>query len=230
MQRPYRFPPLDLLRPEHSRGGENGGDAASSAPDAQDLAQAFEQASRRGHAQGFEQGRQEGEQAGYTAGLLKGREQGRAESLANMQTEMAKLAEPLTALTNQLQAVHADWQASLRKDLIDLVERVARQVVRCELTLQPAQILALVEETLQGMPQRTGDVQVFLHPADLQRIQELDASRIPAWNLHADSALDAGECRLQVGDHEADAGCKQRLAACMEQVRAQLTPADEGVQ
>ena len=122
----------------------------------------------------------------------------------------------------QLQALHADWEASLRKDLVGLVEKVARQVVRCELTLQPAQILALVEETLSGMPQRTGAVHVFLNPADLQRIQELDAARIPAWQLQADSGLEAGECRLLVGEEEVDAGCKQRLAACMEQVRGQL--------
>ena len=202
--RPYRFPPLDLFqKPASTVSDTNAGGQVTAGPDPLELAQAFEQAAQRGQAQG------------------------RAEVLKTLQEELHRLAQPLDAAVLKLQAVNADWQATLRKDVIDLVERVARQVVRCELTLQPAQILALVEETLEGMPRRTGEVHVFLHPADLQRIQELDASRLPAWKLFADSQLESGECRLQVDDLEVDAGCKQRLSACMEQVRSQLDDVPE---
>jgi len=218
--RPYHFPPLDLVLADSAQP-EQVQDADAPAG-TQELAQAYEQAAQRGHAQGFAQGQSEGESAGYAAGHEAGLDAGRAQALAGARDELQRLGAPLTALTAQLQALHADWEASLRKDLVGLVEKVARQVVRCELTLQPAQILALVEETLSGMPQRTGVVHVFLNPADLQRIQELDAARIPAWQLQADSGLEAGECRLLVGEEEVDAGCKQRLAACMEQVRGQL--------
>jgi flagellar assembly protein FliH len=38
----------------------------------------------------------------------------------------------------------------------------------------------------------------------------------------ADSRLDAGECRVHCGGQEADAGCRHRLQACMEQIGAQL--------
>ena len=221
--RPYRFPPLDLLQSSRTPASAHEV-AAEVAPDPQALARAYEQAAQRGHEQGFAQGHQEGLQAGQNDGVAQGMAQGRAQAMQSLQTQLAQLSAPLQAVQEQLQQLHADWQASLRRDVIDLVERVARQVVRCELTLQPAQILALVEETLSGMPQRTGDVQVFLNPADLQRIQELDASRIPAWNLIADARLEAGECRLRVGDEEVDAGCRQRLTACMEQVREQLLP------
>ncbi len=37
-------------------------------------------------------------------------------------------------------------------------------------------------------------------------------------------SLDPGECRVIAGGREADAGCRQRLAACMDQVRGQLMP------
>lgn len=231
MLRTYRFPPLDLLQADRTpvSGGDASDEAAPVAPDPQALAQAYEQAAQRGHEQGFAQGQQEGQQQGYAAGLAQGRLQGQQALQQEARAELARLATPLDALTQQLRVLHEDWQASLGKDVIDLVERVARQVVRCELTLQPAQILALVEETLQGMPQRTGDVQVFLNPADLLRIQELDAGRVPAWHLQADSALEAGECRLRVGEAEVDAGCKHRLQACMEQVREQLLPEEAAV-
>lgn len=226
----YRFPPLDLLQASRLPAAEHlstePADAAT-AVDPQALAQAFDQAVQRGHAAGFEQGKQEGLQAGLAQALEQGLQEGRQQAVQGMRDELARLADPLNTLSQQLQGLHADWQDSLRKDVIDLVERVARQVVRCELTLQPAQILALVEETLQGMPQRTGEVQVYLNPADLLRIQELDASRIPAWHLWADNNLEAGECRLRVGDEEVDAGCKQRLSACMDQVREQLLPQEQ---
>lgn len=220
--RSYRFPPLDVLQLERAPEAGEPTVPVDSAVDADALAQAYEQAMQRGHAQGLAQGQQDGLQTGRSAGFVQGMQEAQAHAQQAAQVHLQRLAAPIDALQAQLQGLHADWQASLRKDVIDLVERVARQVVRCELTLQPAQILSLVEETLSGMPQRTGAVEVFLHPADLQRIQELDATRLPAWNLLADSALEAGECRLRVGDEEADAGCKQRLAACMEQVKEQL--------
>lgn len=221
--RTYRFPPLEVLQaPCVAVNAGASTDTSASAADAQNMALAYEQAVQRGHDQGFEQGQQEGLQAGLQAARAQGLEEGRAQAMQGMRAALAEMGQPIDQMLQQLQGLHADWQASLRKDVIDLVERVARQVVRCELTLQPAQILALVEETLQGMPHRTGDVVVYLNPADLQRIQELDATRIPAWTLQADASMEAGECRLRVGEEEADAGCKQRLQACMEQVREQL--------
>lgn len=223
----YRFPPLDLLKAARSVVAERMPSDEPSTATVQDphaMAQAYDQAVQRGHALGFEQGQQEGVQTGLTQARAQGLQEGQQQAQLRLREELQRLGAPVSALATQLQGLHAEWQESLRKDVIDLVERVARQVVRCELTLQPAQILALVEETLQGMPQRTGEVQVYLNPADLLRIQELDASRVPAWHLWADNQLEAGECRLRVGEEEVDAGCKQRLSACMEQVREQLVP------
>lgn len=225
LYRPYHFPPLDLVLADRLVPVERLSDGTHTTT-GPELAQAYEQAVQRGHDQGFAQGQADGESAGYETGRQSGLDAGRALALQGAQDELLRLGAPLTAMAEKLQGLHADWEASLRKDLIELVEKVARQVVRCELTLQPAQILSLVEETLIGMPQRTGEVRVFLNPADLLRIQELDASRIPAWKLQADSTLEAGECRLQVGSEEVDVGCKQRLTACMDQVRSQLLPAE----
>ena len=42
----------------------------------------------------------------------------------------------------------------------------------------------------------------------------------------ADPRLEPGECRVKAGDHEVDAGCQGRLAACMEQVRDALSAED----
>jgi flagellar assembly protein FliH len=76
-------------------------------------------------------------------------------------------------------------------------------------------------------PAPDGAIEVYLNEGDLQRILEIDHSRAAGWNLMADSRLESGECRVKSGNHEADAGCRQRLTACMEQISEQLLPHDE---
>jgi flagellar assembly protein FliH len=76
------------------------------------------------------------------------------------------------------------------------------------------------------MPPTRDDVEVLLNPEEMKRIQELDPKRAKKWNLLADPSLVPGECRVKAGDHEVDAGCQNRLAACMEQVREGLAAAD----
>ena len=73
-------------------------------------------------------------------------------------------------------------------------------------------------------------IEVYLNPADLQRIQEIDHARVGSWSLQADARLEPGECRVRSGTHEADAGCHQRLGACMEQISEQLLQQREGDQ
>jgi len=102
-------------------------------------------------------------------------------------------------------------------------------VIRAELALQPVQMLALVDEALAGMPPTRDEVEVLLNPEEMKRIQELDPKRAKKWNLLPDPGLEAGECRVKAGDHEVDAGCQNRLAACMEQVREGLAAADAKV-
>ena len=114
-----------------------------------------------------------------------------------------------------------------RSSVVDLVAKVARQVIRAELALQPVQLLALVDETLASMPPTREEIDVFLNPEELKRISELDPKRAKRWNLIADARLDAGECRIKAGDNEVDAGCHQRLSACMDQVSSHLALAAE---
>lgn len=216
MPRPFRFPPLSQVT---AQAGLPPQDLQAA------LAQGYEQGQERGWREGYDtgtaQGQRDGSSAGHAEGLRLGAQQARDEVRARFDT----LAAPLDTLRGALEQAHQDYQQALRGDLVDLVARVARQVIRCELALQPVQLLALVDETLATMPPPHKDVEVHLNPGDLQRIQEVDPARATRWSLVGDSALEAGECRVKMGSLEADAGCRQRLAACMEQVAAQLLEA-----
>ncbi|HSI56507.1 MAG TPA: flagellar assembly protein FliH [Ideonella sp.] len=214
--RVHRFPPLSQLRDTAPA------DAAGAVSAQVSYAEGFQAGQDTGYREGFESGRQEGLANGQREGLALGRREGVAEARQAAMARFDSLSQPLEALFGELQQLQDDYQSALRKEVVDLVAKVARQVIRCELALQPVQLLSLVDETLATMPPTPKGVEVYLNPEDLQRIQELAPERASRWSLLADAALEPGECRVKAGTREADAGCRQRLAACMEQIGSQL--------
>jgi flagellar assembly protein FliH len=223
--RTHRFTPLAQLM--SSDAWRAGVPAHLSAQAHASLADGYQQGMERGYREGYETGLREGREAGAeqgrTQGYLEGHESGRRE----VRERFDALAAPIDAAIDGLRRLQADYQASLRREVVELVAKVSRQVIRCELALQPAQVLALVDETLATMP-RTPDaaIEVYLNEGDLQRILEIDHARAAHWRLLPDARLEPGECRVRSGAHEADAGCRQRLAAYVEQIREQLLPSD----
>jgi len=220
VDRLYRFPPLSQL---HAAGAAPAAADGVSGSAQATFAQAFQQGLDAGHAEGYETGVRLGKEAGYQEGLKAGKAEGVAEGIAQARARFESLAKPLDGLFAALQQLQQEYQAALRSEVVDLVAKVSRQVIRAELALQPTQILNMVNETMAALPPaRDEAIEVFLNPEELARIQELDPQRASRWRLVPDSQLEPGECRVRCGEREADAGCKQRLAAVMEQVSAQL--------
>ncbi|OWQ93146.1 hypothetical protein CDN99_01195 [Roseateles aquatilis] len=222
--RPHRFPPLAHFSagPAASLAGQTGAQLQAS------LAQGFQEGLAKGYEEGYASGLQSGQADARVAAEAAGHAQGLA---AGRDDAKALLVSPVAAvetLLTHLCQLQQDYQNATRHEVVELVERVARQVIRAELTLRPAQLLALVDETLSSMPLARDGVEVFLNPEDRQRLLELGPERIKDWTLRADAALEPGECRVLAGGREADAGCRQRLTACMAQVRGQLIPESAG--
>ena len=217
--RPYHFPPLSPRGPAGIQPPSP--EAAGQWQNA--VADGFEQGQRDGYQAGHDSGREQGLLAGHAEGLAQGMAEGRR--LAQLEYEQA--AKPVDAMLKALKKLRADYRTAQSKEVVDLVGKVARQVIRAELALQPVQLLALVDETLAAMPPTREQVEVYLNPEELKRITELDPKRAKKWNLLADPAMQPGECRVRAGDHEVDAGCHGRLVAVMEQVTTQLESAAE---
>lgn len=213
--RSHQFPPLH----QFSAARPGGQDGVGSAEEWQGaLADGYRQGQREGYEAGLDQGRAEG----YPRGEAEGRERGAAEGRAVALARFDELARPVDAMLAGLTQLKSDLRAAQRNEVVDLVGKIARQVIRAELALQPVQLLALVEEALSVMPPSREEVEVFLNPEELRRVQELDPKRARTWTLLPDPALEPGECRVRSGDNEVDAGCQGRLAAVMEQVHDQL--------
>ena len=214
--RPYRFPSLTHLQSPAAKP------AGTVAPWKSPLPESFQQGMaegyREGHEAGLANGHQEGLVQGHAEGVWQGNEAGRQTVLAAFEV----LARPLDAMRKGLTRLQTDYQKAQRKEMIDLVAKVARQVIRADLVLQPTQMLALVDETLAGMPPTREVIEVFLNRDQLEQIRALDPKRAKRWALLGDARLQPGECRVKAGDLEVDAGCEQRLAACMTQISHQL--------
>ena len=216
--RPYHFPPLAQFI---ANGAARGAQSSSSAPNEDwqsAVADGYRQGQREGYEVGLDEGRADGYDAGHAEGVERGIEQGRQQALA----ELESMAKPVDAMLRSLKKMKTEFRNAQRKEVVELVGKIARQVIRAELALQPVQMLNLVDEALAAMPPTRDDVEVFMNPEELKRIQELDPKRAKKWNLMADPALEPGECRVRAGDHEVDAGCQGRLAACMSQVHESL--------
>jgi len=215
--RPYHFPPLAQLTAIREAGNAQATEAANE--DWQGaMADGYRQGQRDGYEAGLEQGHAEGYSAGHAEGLGRGLAEGRTQSLA----ELDQLGKPIDSMLKSLAKLRNDYRDAQRKEVVELVGKIARQVIRAELALQPVQLLALVDEALAAMPPTREQVEVWLNPEEHKRVLELDPKRAKKWNLLPDPSLEPGECRVKAGDHEVDAGCQGRLAACMDQVREQL--------
>lgn len=226
--RSHRFAPLTELT--GTEAWQAGVPAHMSAQMQAATAEGFQ----RGMDRGYREGQESGQRDGFAKGLAEGREQGQREgeeqARQDARARFESLSRPVESMLATLQGLRDDYQSALRKEVVDLVARVAREVIRCELVLQPSQLLTLVDETLATMPRTSKDeIEILLNDRDLERIREIAPERAAHWSLIGDPHLESGECRIRSKDRQVDAGCRQRLASVLDQVNDQLLPDDDSV-
>lgn len=187
------------------------------------LQKGFDQGMAEGQEQGFEEGHQkgyeEGRRSGHTEGSLAGQQEGRK--------QFTLAAQPLEAISGKVNDYLAHIQRKQRDDLLQLVEKVTRQVIRCELALQPTQLLALVEEALSALPATPESLQVLLSNDEFNRIKTAVPEKVVEWGLTPSADLQPGECRIITEKSELDVGCEHRLEQCMTAIKETLAPEPE---
>ncbi|QFU20484.1 flagellar assembly protein H [Shewanella eurypsychrophilus] len=198
----------------------------SAEPGWQDYQEAFDKGYDegvvKGHQEGFESGAEEGRRSGHASGFNQGRIEGQLKGKEGIDEQFNNLLAPLGALKSLLEDGHLSQINEQQQLILDLVRRVAQQVIRCELTLQPQQILSLVEETVASLPDTRSEIKIHLEPTAVERLRELAADKIQNWTLVEDSSISPGGCRIVSDNSDADASVETRLNACMDQVEAKL--------
>lgn len=216
--RPFRFPPR-VKTPAQAAADLAGDPAALQRA----VADGFQEGIDKGYREGLEQGREAGHREGFQRGVEDGKALGLEEGRLQGRRAFDEAGRPLDRLIEAFEGFRQEYEQARREELLELVQKVARQVIRCELTLHPTQLLTLAEEALNAMPGDQEDVRIHLNPEECARIRELAPERAAAWRLVPDEKLALGECRVLTAQAEADIGCQQRLDSCMETLAEHIT-------
>ncbi len=133
----------------------------------------------------------------WEEGFEKGRQEG-LESVRQATREKARLlAEVVDSLNRHVQ----EFDEQIARDIAALSARIAEQIVQRELSLSPELLLDIVQRLIRGLPAPESSVVIYLHPADLQAIQEYTREFAERdWKMLEDPMLNPGDCRLEAAD------------------------------
>jgi len=192
----------------------------------QDYQQAFDTGYKegisKGHEDGFNSGSEEGLRSGHASGFNQGCIEGQLKGKEAIDDQLNQLIVPIDALKSLLEEGHNQQILQQQATILELIRRVSQQVIRCELTLQPQQILSLIEETMEALPDTTSEMKIHLEPNAVDKLKELASEKIKHWTLVADPSISPGGCRIISDKSDADASVETRLNACMDQVAIKL--------
>ncbi len=148
----------------------------------------------------------------------RGYEAGIARAQAEMQTSQAALAARLQQLESILRLLAeplSQLDADIEKELLHLALAVGKQLARRELRVDPAQVIAIIRESLAQLPANARDVRVHLHPEDATTVRERLAapSNERAWTIVEDPTLTRGGCLVRTETSQLDVRFESRISA-----------------
>jgi flagellar assembly protein FliH len=158
---------------------------------------------------------QESFAAGKEAGLAAARAETQ-QALDQLKAQVAQLESMFTLLARPLQ----DLDAQVEQQLVSLALTVARQLVRRELKMDPAQVIAVIRESVGLLPATARDVRVHLHPEDAAVVRERLAtpSAERAWTIVEDPVMTRGGCRVMTDTAQIDARLETRIGTVISTV------------
>jgi len=154
--------------------------------------------------------REQAEQRGYEAGMAKAE--------AEMKPRIAELDARVKKLDTLLQFVArplTELDAEVEKTLLQLTLAVGKQLARRELTVDPAQVIAIIRESLQELPSTAREIRVLLHPEDAAIVRERLTTPVSerAWTIVEDPTMSRGGCIVRTETSTIDARLDSRISA-----------------
>jgi flagellar assembly protein FliH len=151
---------------------------------------------------------------GYAKGQAAGLEAANVE-LQRRAAELEQRVHQLDGVLNSLAQPLEQLDEEVEMQLVSLAYTIAKHVVRRELRADPAQVIAVIRETVGLLPLAQRNVRVHLHPLDAavvrERLAEPQAER--AWTLVEDPVMSRGGCRVSTDTAQIDARLEVRLAS-----------------
>lgn len=158
------------------------------------------------------------EKRAHDEAFAAGRDAGLKAAKAEMQPLIDKLRAQvagLTAIADKLARPLEELDAEVADQLARLSMSIAKQVIRRELRLDPAQIIAVMRETVALLPASIRQVRIHLHPDDAAVVRDHLAAPggDRAWSIAEDPMLSRGGCLVVTETSQIDARIETRIAA-----------------
>ena len=154
--------------------------------------------------------KEQAEQRGYEAGMAKAQAEMQPR-IAELDTRIKKLDELLQFVARPLQELDAE----VEKTLLQLTLAVGKQLARRELRIDPAQVIAIIRESLQELPSSAREIRVVLHPEDAAIVRERLSAPVSerAWTIVEDPTVSRGGCMVRTETSTIDARLDSRINA-----------------
>jgi flagellar assembly protein FliH len=184
----YELPSISGLAIQARRAGKTVGE--------------LEEVERRAYEEAFEKGRAEG---------LAAAEKEMRPQLQELQARIERFDGIVGMLAQPLQQLDAE----VEDQLVQLALTVARHLVRRELRIDPAQVIAVIRETVALLPASARDVRVHLHPEDAAVVREKLATPTGerVWTIVEDPVMSRGGCRVSTETAQIDARLETRIGS-----------------
>lgn len=147
---------------------------------------------------------------------------GHAEGLAQAQAEMRRLQARLEGILDAFSRPLGELEGEVEQALTELATRIAGTLVRQAYTLDPSLVAGLTREALDSLGEKPRQVEVRLHPEDLDAVEPL-LPVAAGVRVVADPALARGDLRVHAEDVRLDA----RLSTRLEQMLPRLLASAE---
>ncbi|CAA0099800.1 FliH/SctL family protein [Zhongshania aliphaticivorans] len=158
--------------------------------------------------------RENAKNEGYQQGLAEGQAEATrilAEQSQQLQLAMAALREPKQWIDTELE-----------RELFSMTLSLSRQLLRHELSVRPELIENLVHQAIEALPVSSGDLNIYLNPADVEVLRNLAEERGEAidssWVLLEDQAVSRGGCRISNDCSRID----EELETRMQRITAEM--------
>ena len=125
-------------------------------------------------------------------GAVEGRVQGRQEAQQLLTADAERLQQLLRSMTAPAELLSAD----IRDELLATAFAVARLILQREIEQSPEDFAALVDEAIAALPAALGEVEIALHPDDIELLNTGGATDNESLSVIADGGIARGSCRV----------------------------------
>lgn len=165
----------------------------------------------------YEEAKQQGYEAGYQAGFETGQtlgiERAEQQALETLKPKVARLESILDSLRHPYGLISSNIYEQLGSVAIKLAERITEEAF----AIDKSKLLAFIEQAVLLLPDDQADIEIELHPDDLELVSYYQAEHSKGWLIKTNAKLHMGECRVKKLNSIVHHQWRERLANLLAQ-------------